>query len=137
MDLLVWSSRPFDLPDQLPEPKMWIRYRNQWAFEKKGWQVLVLPARRSEANVPEPEAAVLQKLTVASHVAYVTLEPIGADRAAFLEKVVRGLALALVYLAETLRFFPASCEPSPIFFREACKVVEYLADGKVPLGQLS
>jgi hypothetical protein len=111
MDLSVWSSRPFDLPVQLPLPKQWKvytlnlpmnsetsedqrRHRQEWAFDSVGWQVLVLPARRSEDNVPE--AAVLQKLPDASHVAYVTLEPIGADQAgyAFLEKVVRGLALA-------------------------------------------
>jgi hypothetical protein len=26
MDLSVWSSRPFNLPDQLPEAKLWILY---------------------------------------------------------------------------------------------------------------
>jgi hypothetical protein len=94
MDLFVWSSRPFDLPNQLPEPKLWTRYQHEWAFEAKGWHVLVLPTLRSDKDAPDP--AVLQKLPDASHVAHVTLEPIGADRAgyAFLEKVVRGLALA-------------------------------------------
>jgi len=54
----------------------------------------VLPALRSDKDAPD--TAVLQKLPDPSHVAYVTLEPIGADHAgyAFLEKVVRGLARA-------------------------------------------
>jgi len=67
LDLSVWSSRPFDVPDQLPEPKLWIPFQDEWAFEAKRWHVLVLPALRSDKNAPDP--AVLQKLPDASHVA--------------------------------------------------------------------
>jgi len=94
-DLSVWSSPPFNLPDQFPEAKLWILYQDQWAFKAKGWHVLVLPTLRSD-NKDAPDTAMLQKLPDASHVAYVTLEPIGADPAeyAFVEKIVRRLALA-------------------------------------------
>jgi hypothetical protein len=55
-----------------------------------GWHVLVMSAE------DRPSSAVLQKLPDAAHVAYVTLEPIGADSAAYilLEKVVRAVARA-------------------------------------------
>jgi hypothetical protein len=95
MDLSVWSSRPFDLPEQLPQWEQWKCYQDQWAFEKQGWQVLVLPARPYQTDPPDlPNSAVLLRLPGVSYVAYVTLEPIGADHAgyAFLEKVVRSLA---------------------------------------------
>ena len=97
MDLSVWSARPFDLPEQLPQPEAWKRYQETWAFETKGWQVLVLPARPYQTKPPHlPNSEVLLRLPGVSYVAYVTLEPIGADHAgyAFLEKVVRSLALA-------------------------------------------
>src|SRR5262245_38465986 len=94
MDLCVWSSRPFELPDQLPQQRPWIRYPNEWGFDGKGWYVSVLPTQRSENEAPSD--SVLQKIPDASYVAYVTLEPIGADRAGyhFLEAVVRALARA-------------------------------------------
>jgi hypothetical protein len=60
MDLSVWSSRPFNLPDQLPEAKLWILYQDEWAFDAMGWQVLVLPALRSDKDARD--TAVLQKL---------------------------------------------------------------------------
>ena len=97
MDLSVWSSRPFDLPEQLPHAELWKRYDDQWAFESKGWQVLVMPARPYQTDPPDlPNSAVLLRLPGVSYVAYVTLEPIGADHAgyALLETVVRSLALA-------------------------------------------
>ena len=97
MDLSVWSARPFDLPGQLPQADLWKLYQDQWAFESKGWQVLVMPARPYQTDPPDlPNSAVLLRLPGVSYVAYVTLEPIGADEAgyAFLEKVVRSLALA-------------------------------------------
>src|SRR5215475_3724552 len=46
MDLCVWSSRPFELPDQLPQQRPWIRYPNEWGFDGKGWYVSVLPTQR-------------------------------------------------------------------------------------------
>jgi hypothetical protein len=94
VDLAVWSSKPFVLPDQLPHTKLWERHPMQWGFDGSGWHVLVLLASRSERDTPE--GAVLQRIPDASHVAYVTLEPIGADQAgyAFFETVVRALARA-------------------------------------------
>jgi hypothetical protein len=94
VDLEVWSSKPFELPSQLPHAKLWERHPLEWGFDGGGWHVLVLVANRSERYAPS--GAVLQKVPRASNVAYVTLEPIGADRAAyaFLETVVRALALA-------------------------------------------
>src|SRR5262245_19915886 len=66
----------------------------EWAFDKGTWQVLVLPTQRSKDDAPD--SSVLRKVPDAAYVAYVTLQPIGADRAgyALLEKVVRALALA-------------------------------------------
>lgn len=94
MDLSVWSSKPFDLPDQLPRAKLWVRHPHEWAFEGAGWQILVMPTQRSARDAPS--GSVLQKIPNASHVAYVTLEPIGADHAGYvlLEEVVRALARA-------------------------------------------
>jgi hypothetical protein len=94
MDLEVWSSKPFVLPGQLPHAKLWERHPMEWGFDGGGWHVLVLLATRSERATPND--AVVQRIPDASHVAYVTLEPIGADRAgyAFLETVVRALARA-------------------------------------------
>jgi hypothetical protein len=94
MDLSVWSSRPFDLPGQLPQAGLWTRFPHEWDFDGVGWHVTVMPAQRTERDAPN--SSVLQKNPTAAHVAYVTLEPIGADRIgyAFLEKVVRTLALA-------------------------------------------
>jgi hypothetical protein len=94
MDLSVWSSRPFELPGELPLAASWVRYPEQWVFESGAWQVLVTPAQRSERD--RPNEAVLHKVPDASHVAYVTLEPIGADQHGygFLEEVVRALARA-------------------------------------------
>jgi hypothetical protein len=92
MDLCVWSSTPFELPGQLPQAKSWVRYPAEWDFEGAGWIVSVIVAQRSEDDPPSDP--VLQKVPDASHVAYVTLQPIGADRAGydFLEEVVRTLA---------------------------------------------
>jgi hypothetical protein len=94
MDLCVWSSRPFELPDQLPQQRPWTRYQDEWGFDGKGWYVSVLPTQRSEQDAPSD--SVLQKVPDASYVAYVTLQPIGADRAGYrlLEEVVRALARA-------------------------------------------
>jgi hypothetical protein len=88
MDLAVWSTRPFNFPAELPQSDSWERYGEEFSFEGDGWQVVVL----SEQS--EPEAPVVQKLPGASFVAYVTLEPIGAesDGYAFLEQVVRSVA---------------------------------------------
>jgi len=60
MDLSVWSARPFDLPGQLPQADLWKLYQDQWAFESKGWQVLVMPARPYQTDPPDlPNSAVL------------------------------------------------------------------------------
>lgn len=92
MDLCVWSSTPFELPGQLPRANSWVRDPYEWVFEGTGWMVLVLASQRSDAD--QPNDSVLEKLPDASHVASVTLEPIGADSAGyeFLEEVVRTLA---------------------------------------------
>jgi hypothetical protein len=94
MDLSVWSSKPFELPAQLPDPRSWQLDVKEWCLEGVGWRISVMPTERSKLDTPE--SAVLQRLPDASHVAYVTLEPIGADDMGyrFLEKVVRGLARA-------------------------------------------
>jgi hypothetical protein len=90
VDLSVWSSKPFELPGQLPQPGSWQHFAKEWCFAGDGWHVLVMSAE------DRPSSAVLQKLPDAAHVAYVTLEPIGADSAAYilLEKVVRAVARA-------------------------------------------
>src|SRR5262249_58234479 len=90
-----WSSKPFKLPEQLPQAGQWTRYPSQeWAFNSGRWQVLVLAAQRTGDNAPD--SSILVKIPDAVHVAYVTLEPIRADRDgyALLQKVVRALALA-------------------------------------------
>ena len=89
MDLAVWSTRPFNLPAQLPQSKAWKRAGKEFAFSAKGWHVLVLCSEEDE-----PEENILIKLPGAAHVAYVTLEPIGAgtDGYSMLEEVVRALA---------------------------------------------
>jgi hypothetical protein len=88
MDLSVWSPQSFELPAQLPNSSQWRLYARAWTLEAVGWHIQVLPA------ADHPDSNVLQKLPGASHVAYVTLEPIGADDIAYdlLEKVVRTLA---------------------------------------------
>ena len=90
MDLSVWSSKPFELPSQLPQPSSWQHYPKEWCFAGNGWHILVMSAE------DRPPSAVLQKLPDAAHVAYVTLEPIGADRVAYdlLEEVVRAVSRA-------------------------------------------
>ena len=91
MDLSVWSPTRFELPSQLPRAQSWVRYTNEWNFEGEGWMISVLPTDRSDGD--EPDDAVLEKVPDASYVAYVTLEPIGADAGyKFLEEVVRTLA---------------------------------------------
>lgn len=89
MDLSVWSTRPFKLPDQLPKSREWKRAGKEYAYLKKSWQVLVLCSEEDE-----PEENILSKLPGAAQVAYITLEPIGAgpDGYKMLEEVVRALA---------------------------------------------
>jgi hypothetical protein len=89
MDLAVWSTRPFNLPAELPKSSEWKRTGEEFAFSKKGWHVLVLLS-----DEDEPESNIVEKLPGAAHVADVTLEPIGADAAGYkmLEEVVRELA---------------------------------------------
>ena len=88
MDLAVWSTRDFNFPAELPRSSLWKRYDEEFAFEEDQWQVQVL----SEQSEPEP--SVVQKLPGASFVAWISLEPIGAepDGYAFLEEVVRSVA---------------------------------------------
>lgn len=90
MDLSVWSAKPFALPSQLPQPASWQRCPKEWRFPGDGWHILVMSAEDA------PPLVVLQRLPSATHVAYVTLEPIGADSAGYdlLDKVVRALARA-------------------------------------------
>lgn len=88
MDLEVWSARELNLPAELPQESLWQQFGEEFSYEGDGWQVLVL-TESSEAPGP-----VKQALSDASHVTYVTLEPIGAgpEGYAFLEQVVRSLA---------------------------------------------
>lgn len=88
MDLAVWAPRAFDLPGQLPRADEWVEHRGEYSFEGQGWQVLVM--RGDE----DPDPSVQDALPEGRHVAYVTLEPMGADRSGydFLEGVVRHLA---------------------------------------------
>jgi hypothetical protein len=88
MDLAVWSERPFELPRQLPHADSWNSFGEEFAFEGDGWQITVLCAS------PPPDQSVTSKLPAARHVAYVTLEPIGADPVGYtmLEEVTRGLS---------------------------------------------
>lgn len=88
MDLEVWSAREVNLPSDLPQENRWQQFGEEFSYEGDGWQVLVLT---ESGEAPGPVAQVLPD---ASHVTYVTLEPIGAGPAgyAFLEQVVRSLA---------------------------------------------
>ncbi len=88
MDLAVWSERPFDLPRQLPKAESWNRYQKEFAFDGGEWQVTVLCAN------DDPDQNVTARLPAATHVAYVTLEPIGAARPGYtmLEEVTRALS---------------------------------------------
>jgi len=88
MDLAVWSRRPFDLPRELPKADSWTSYGEEFSFDGDGWQVTVLCAS------DEPDDTITCKLPEAKHVAYVTLEPIGADPSGYtmLEEVTRGLS---------------------------------------------
>jgi hypothetical protein len=88
MDLAVWSAQPFDLPKQLPKSNSWKRTGKEFAYSGKGWHVLVM------CSDDEPDENIVSKLPGAAHVAYVTLEPIGADKAGYkmLEEVVRELS---------------------------------------------
>ena len=89
MDLEVWSAQPFDLPKQLPSSRTWEQNGEEFAFLGKGWHVLV-----QCYDGDEPDENIVNKLPGASHMAAVTLEPIGADAAGYkmLEEVVRELA---------------------------------------------
>lgn len=88
MDLSVWSSRPFALPEYLPELAAWNRSREEWSYDGDCWQVLVFP------TTAHAEDSVTTLLPGARFVAYVTLEPIGAPPSAyaFLEQTIRSLA---------------------------------------------
>jgi hypothetical protein len=88
VDLEVWSSKSFELPKVLPQSDRWNEMAGEWAFEAAGWQVLVI------TDEDEPSESVAEALPGATHVAHVTLEPIGATKDAFtfLESVVRSLA---------------------------------------------
>ena len=88
MDLAVWSTRDFNFPAELPRSALWKRYDEEFAFEEDQWQVLVL----SEES--DPDSSVVHKLPGANFVAWISLEPIGAepDGYAFLEEVVRSVA---------------------------------------------
>jgi hypothetical protein len=88
VDLSVWSSKPIELPDQLPQSGSWKRDPYEWRFPGDGWHVLVMS---TEEDLP---SAVLERLPTAAHGVYVTSEPIGADPAGYgrLENVVRALA---------------------------------------------
>ena len=88
MDLAVWSTRPFKLPAELPKSSEWKQNGKEFAYLKKGWQVLVLCSKDM------PDENIVEKLPGAAHVAYVSLEPIGAgpDGYKMLETVVRDLA---------------------------------------------
>jgi len=88
MDLEVWSAQSFNLPGQLPRSNFWNLESDEWVYNSGSWQILVM------ATDDEPHASVLKKLPGANSVAYVTLEPIGADAEgyALLEEVIRNLA---------------------------------------------
>lgn len=86
LDIEVWSEKPFNVSEWLPESDKWEQFGDEWSYEGDGWQVLV--------NLDETEPiseSVKEKIGSAKFVAYTTLEPIGADTEgyAFLEKVVR------------------------------------------------
>ena len=86
-DLAVWSTRAFNFPAELPQSSLWKSYDDEFAFEKDDWQVSIL----SEQTEPDP--SVVHKLSGANFVAWISLEPIGAepDGYAFLEEVVRSV----------------------------------------------
>ena len=89
MDLEVWSEMPFDLKTMLNKADQWEQYKEEWAFESDGWQVTVNLS--SESQLPD---SISQKMPSAKYVAYVTLEPIGADSEGyiFFEKTIRAIA---------------------------------------------
>ncbi|HEX3626844.1 MAG TPA: hypothetical protein VH280_15640 [Verrucomicrobiae bacterium] len=72
----------------MPQSKAWKKDPHEFAFVGKGWHVLVM------ATEDEPDDAITDKFPKAKHVAYVTLEPIGAGKAGYkmLEEVVRELS---------------------------------------------
>ena len=88
MDLEVWSSERLQLPASLPRSSDWQRLGDEFSFQGEGWLVNVLTEPGS------PDESVAEALPDAAYVAYVTLEPIGADAAGyeFFEQVVRSLA---------------------------------------------
>jgi hypothetical protein len=90
MDSSVWSSRPFTDTD-LPSIGNWKHYRATIAHEADSWQVEILFSNDTQDDCPDFVSGLLPD---AKHVAYVTLEPIGADEFGygFLEKTIRHLA---------------------------------------------
>jgi len=88
MDLEVWSVCPFDLPHSLPKADSWSAEGNDWVYDGVAWQILVVPSE------DQPRESVARRLPGACHVAYVTLEPIGAEASAYilLQEVTRSLA---------------------------------------------
>jgi hypothetical protein len=65
IDLSIRSTKPFQLPSQLPNSRAWIRHANEWQFDATEWLVSVLPASRSGHDQPDP--AVLEKVPGAAH----------------------------------------------------------------------
>jgi len=89
MDLEVWSENPFNLETMLIESNKWEKFGDEWAYEGNGWQVLI---NIEESN--DSSDSVQSFLPSPNYVAFISLEPIGADSSGylFLEKTIRGLA---------------------------------------------
>jgi hypothetical protein len=116
MDLSVWSEECPELPRGLPDVDHWQppeaaseasepdvdldlvpemgqrELDGPWYYEAEGWLIEVLTCLVEDPRIVPEE--VRKKLPLPKHVAYVTLQPIGAGRDGYemLEKVVRGLA---------------------------------------------
>jgi hypothetical protein len=90
MDLSVWSSQPFT-DTALPEIGNWQQYPGAWSHETDDWVVHVLISNDTADDCP---VFVRHLIPAAKHVAYVTLEPSGADESGyeFLEKTIRHFA---------------------------------------------
>lgn len=70
-DLQIWSARPVNLPEALPEPGTWRHSDRLWTRKGRGWQVLVGPSDRvlpedipEEVNMTLPGIAFLTELNL-------------------------------------------------------------------------
>lgn len=92
LDVEVWVRRPALVSSALMAASSdWEHDEQEYVLEDDGWQLLVAAAELGEPADADP--AIAPALDGSEHVVYLTLEPIGAPRAAVavLARVVREL----------------------------------------------